>query len=290
MKILDLKTKYRIYAAAKINLMLDILDKRADGYHEICSIMQKISYFDTLDITFTENDITVSGSDSLLPRNEKNICYKAAKAYFERSGIKGGVNIYIYKNIPTCAGLGGGSSDAAATLLALEKKFGALKTDLLPLATEIGADVPFCMSERTALCEGIGEKITPIKTKDPSSFYVTVAKGSRGLSTAEIYNKFDLLPSPVRQNDADSLIRALEDGDVKATAELLSNMFMPISAREIPEIAALQKQFISLGALGSVMSGSGPSVFGIFSDMHSAVFASETLKKEGYTSFFATFL
>ena len=247
----------RAKAYAKINLSLDIVGVRDDGYHLIKTVMQSISLYDVISVKKNGADITISCNIPYIPCDKRNIVYKCAEKFFEHTKTRFGVHIDIQKNIPSQAGLGGGSADGAAVLVLLNKLCNnPLTTDeLCEIGAKIGADIPFCIVGGCALCEGIGEVITPIDSK--ASLDLCIVKPSFGVSTFEAYRAFDnaeILSHP----DTDVVIKSLEDGDKKTLSNSLVNVLE--MDKRIDEI----KDFlVESGAAASCMSGSGSAVFGI---------------------------
>lgn len=250
---------------AKINLTLDVLGKRDDGYHDVEMIMQTVSLFDLLIIDKTAGGVTVNTNLKYLPSNEKNIAYKAAKLFFEKTGIDGGVRIIIHKNIPVAAGLAGGSGNGAATLCALNLLFNAgLSADeLCSMGALLGADVPYCIMGSTRLATGIGEILTPLPPMKRTT--ALIVKPPINVSTASVYERIDSAPIEKRP-DTGKLIDGLREGNTAAVAENLRNVMESVTEAMYPEIGGIKRKMLLNGALGAAMSGSGPSVFGIFDD------------------------
>lgn len=250
---------------AKINLTLDVLGRRADGYHDVEMIMQTVSLFDLIIIDKTYSNISISTNLKYLPNNDKNIAYKAAKLFFEKTGISGGVRIMIHKNIPVAAGLAGGSGNGAAVLCAMNKLFNAelSVSELCEIGAQIGADVPYCIVGGTQLASGIGEILTPLEPIKKST--VLIVKPPVNISTGTIYEQIDSAPIETRP-DTKKIVDALREGDVKAVAENLCNVMESVTEKMYPMIGGIKKKMLINGASGAVMSGSGPSVFGIFED------------------------
>ena len=268
-------------AYAKINLSLDVTGKRPDGYHDLKSVMQTVDLYDTLTFSRTETDgIALSSDSSQVPVNDENLIVKACRLVRETYGIREGVSVDLVKEIPMQAGLGGGSADAACALRAMNDLFSlALSTeDLCKLGVKIGADVPFLVRGGTCLCEGIGEILTPVSA--PPACTVLIAKPAAGISTAEAYATLDLKPIE-HHPDTDALLAALENGNLKAVCAAMDNVFEPVAFRRVPEIKALIDTMQDYGAYRAMMSGSGPSVFGIFPEEADAVKAYHVLKARG---------
>lgn len=284
----------RVSAYAKINLFLDVLGQRPDGFHDIKTVMRRISLCDEVTVETVadgrgEISLTVLG-DGTVPTDGANTAYKAAERYLSVAGIRDSVRITVEKNIPVGAGLGGGSADAAATLRALERIYGALdSTQILEIAASIGSDVPFCIFGWTALCEGRGEIITPIK--DEGELYLVIAKKERSVSTPEAFFRLDeakrlgRMPDCSQDELCDSLLKYLAgEGELPT---ILYNSF-EFSLGEVEEdILDLKKKMRDFGALGTVMSGSGPSVVGIFPDEMSAASCAAALLKSGVWAYYS---
>lgn len=248
-------------APAKINLTLDTLYKRDDGYHEVEMIMTTIDLNDRLSFE-KRNDsrIVLKVDETFIPSDDRNLAYRAALLMKETYKIKQGVTITLDKNIPVAAGLAGGSSDAAATMRGMNRLFELNRSldELSELSAAIGSDVPFCVHGTTALCKGRGE-ILEILPKTPSA-WVIVAKPQAGLSTPEIYGGLDLSqPFPVHTQQC---LKAIETNDYDALCKSLSNRLEPVSMQLQPEIAKIKTNMLNNGADGALMSGSGPTVYG----------------------------
>lgn len=288
-------TGIRLNAAAKINLTLDITGIRHDGYHMLKSVMQTISVYDTVDIKATSSGIIdLKVNVPFIPCDNRNTCYKAAQLYFEACGMEiPGVEISVHKAIPSSAGMGGGSSDAAAVLRGLEYIYGKCPTDIFAIAEKVGADVPFCLAGGTKLCEGIGEILTPISLKPHKTdgIHLVVAKNARGLSTPQIFSLYDNFDtSAIVRPDSEKLIWALKSGDVHRVAESIGNVLEAVSVTERPEIAELINDIKSCGALNSIMTGSGAAVFGIFDNFGTARRCVNTLRQKGVYADYARFV
>ncbi|WP_214534258.1 4-(cytidine 5'-diphospho)-2-C-methyl-D-erythritol kinase [Staphylococcus pseudintermedius] len=248
-------------APAKINLTLDTLYKRDDGYHEVEMIMTTIDLSDRLSFE-KRNDsrIVLKVDETFIPSDDRNLAYRAALLMKETYQIKQGVTITLEKNIPVAAGLAGGSSDAAATMRGMNRLFELNRSldELSELSAAIGSDVPFCVYGTTALCKGRGE-ILEILPKTPSA-WVIVAKPQAGLSTPEIYGGLDLSqPFPVH---TEQCLKAIEENEYDALCKSLSNRLEPVSMQLQPEIAKIKTNMLNNGADGALMSGSGPTVYG----------------------------
>lgn len=249
----------------KINLGLDVLYKREDGYHDITTIMQQISLSDTLVISEIKEDIKLDCDNKEVPLDSTNLVYSAWKKLQERTGVNKGINVKIYKKIPVAAGLAGGSTNAAAVLKGLNElwSLGLSKKELMDIGAEIGADVPYCIMGGTALAEGIGEKLTEIKSfKDKN---ILLINPGIGISTAEVYKSLRLNKQP-RMN-VKKIISSIENDNIESLANNMTNIMEEVVIEEIPIISEIKKDMIMYGALGSLMSGSGPTVFGLFDDL-----------------------
>ena len=261
--------KIIINSYAKINLSLDVLDKRSDGYHNVKMLMQSVGLNDVVSISKAKKDITISSNIKYLPRDSRNIAYKAAELFLSETNINCGLKIHIHKNIPVAAGLAGGSSNTAAVLTALDILFNTNLSEsvLSDMGSRLGADVPYCLSGSTMLAEGIGEKLTPVAPLP--SLYVVLVKPQISISTPWAYTELD--ESGINKHpDTDLLISALDRGDIKQLCSNMYNVFEPVIAQKYPVINYIKNTLISKGALGSIMSGSGPTVFGIFENLKDA--------------------
>lgn len=269
----------KIKANAKINLTLDILGLREDGFHAIRSIMAPVSLCDGL-IIKSDNGLSFNCNIPELC-GEDNLCVRAARLFYKQSGISPSAGIYLEKNIPFPAGLGGGSSDAAAVLKGLNDLYGCPLDEetLFSLAASLGSDIPFCLLGSPALCEGRGEILTPISSF--GSLEIVIAIGSGRLSTAAVYREYDASALKNR-NDTDLFLSALERGDRASLIDSLGNAFEPVAEKLCPEISLLRGKLLSLGALNARLSGSGPSVFGVFADKETAAEAAAELRNMGY--------
>lgn len=254
---------------AKINLTLDVLSRRENGYHDIKMIMQTVSLFDLIIIDKAAGDISISTNLRYLPCGEKNIAYKAADAFFKEAGIRGGVKIMIHKNIPVAAGLAGGSGNCAAALAAMNMLYNRPLSDerLMSLGASLGADVPYCFNGGTQMAEGVGEILSPLP-KMPDA-YILLVKPPINVSTGTIYEEIDNAPIAARP-DTDAMIAALKNGDIYSVADNLCNVMESVTEKRYPIIAGIKQKMIMNGALNAVMSGSGPTVFGIFDNFEKA--------------------
>ena len=269
----------KLKAMAKINLGLDVLGKRDDGYHELRMIMQTIRLYDRVQLTVTEAPgLRVDTNLSFLPVNEDNLVYRAANLLMEEFQIKKGLFINLEKHIPVAAGLAGGSSDAAAVLVGVNRLFhlGLAKQELMERGVKLGADVPYCVMRGTALAEGIGEKLTPLPA--PPACHVLIAKPKIHVSTKFVYGNLranELETHP----DIDGQIEALQAGDLYEMAARMGNVLETVTIPAYPVIEDIKKEIKRMGAVNAMMSGSGPTVFGLFDDRGKARKAYEKLKK-----------
>ena len=269
----------RLRALAKINLGLDILRKREDGYHEVRMIMQTIQMYDVLEIRRVKKPgISLSVNYPYIPNDERNLVYKAAKLLMDEFQVKSGVDIRLEKFIPVVAGMAGGSSDAAAALVGINRlfKLGLSEKDLMDRAVNIGADVPYCVMRGTALAEGIGEKLTRI-TPVPDCF-VLIGKPGINVSTKAAYESLQL-DKITTHPDIDGMIKDIECGNLLAMTEKMGNVFEPGIIGKYPVIGEIKELMEAHGALKAMMSGSGPTVFGIFDDRKKMEAAAASLRE-----------
>ena len=273
-------------AYAKINISLDVIGKREDGYHLLSMIMQNIELYDEIEIEKIESGIVITCNKSFIPTDERNLAYKAAKLFLETYNIESGVSIDIVKNIPVAAGLAGGSADCATVLKMLNDMFdiNASEEELMNLGATLGADVPYCIKGGTALCEGIGEKITPIKSF--KNQIVLLVKPPFGVSTKDVYKAFDLNKVKIHP-DTKNLIKKIEEDDLNYVALNMINLLENVTIRKHKVLYKLKEHLVKNGAVGSMMSGSGPTVFAFFDDMQVALKCYNELK-EKYTDVFLT--
>lgn len=268
------------HSYAKINLTLDVLSKRPDGYHNVEMIMQTVSLYDLILVDKTEKNISISTNLKYLPVNEKNIAYKAALEFFKYTSITGGCKIMIHKNIPVAAGLAGGSGNAAAVLCSLDKlyKTNLSLDELMDIGSKLGADVPYCIIGGTALATGIGEILTPLPSIPKCN--ILMVKPPISVSTAAIYEAIDAAEIDKRPN-TNAMIDALAQKDLISVAQNLSNVMGNVTETMHPIVKGIRRKMLMNGALGAVMSGSGPTVFGIFPDYETA--------KKSHDSFYYQF-
>ncbi|MFC5714450.1 4-(cytidine 5'-diphospho)-2-C-methyl-D-erythritol kinase [Thalassorhabdus alkalitolerans] len=254
--------KLSVKAPAKINLSLDVLNKREDGYHEVKMVMTQVDLADRVELQSQEGTkITVEMSSGLVPTDNRNLAYQAAALLQKRFTVNQGVSIYIKKNIPVAAGLAGGSSDAAAVLKGLNILWDLhlSKEELADLGAEIGSDVSFCVYGGTALATGRGEIIQPLSSPPPC--WVILAKPPIGVSTADVYRRLSIDQS--KPNCSDIMKRAIEEHDYKKICDMLSNDLEDVTLKMHPEVKQIKKRMEKSGVDAALMSGSGPTVFGL---------------------------
>lgn len=273
MNSIDLKSR------AKVNLSIDVLGKREDGYHLVEMIMQTIDLYDKLKITeIEENSILIKSNSLDIPLNEDNIMYKAVNLLRDQFNIEKGIEISIEKNIPVAAGMAGGSSNAAAVLVGLNKlwNLGLSESELKDIGLKLGADVPFCITGGSALAEGIGEELTNIKGL-PEDLNILVCKPNIFVSTKAVYQSLNMDKVKRRPKNKE-LIDALQKEDVKFISENMVNVLEEVTSLKYSEIGQIEDIMIKNKALGSMMSGSGPTVFGLFDNKDCAIKAKKDLQ------------
>ena len=261
----------QLKSRAKINLSIDVLGKRPDGYHLVEMIMQTIDLFDIIKIFSIEEDkIIIESNSKDIPLDSKNIVYKAADLIKNHCNIRKGIKIYIEKNIPIAAGMAGGSSNAAAVLVGLNKlwNLNLSKDELKVLGLKLGADVPFCIEGEASLAENIGEKLTKIDGLSQDAF-VLVCKPDLFVSTKEIYEEIDSKIIEKRPNNK-LLIKLLKENNIEMLAKNMYNVLEEVTKEKYPVIKEIEKVMMENDALGSMMSGSGPTVFGIYDNKEQA--------------------
>lgn len=275
----DFMDQLKVKACAKVNLGLDVIKRLPNGYHQVKMVMQAIDLCDELTLEKTGGGITLTTDSADLPTDEGNLIFRAAKLMQETFGLKEGLKVHLQKNIPIAAGMAGGSTDAAAVMKGINRLFDLKipQAALMELSTAIGADVPFCILGGTALAEGIGEKLTPLP---PIPFcHVLAAKPDISVSTKYVYEHLDAAEI-TSHPDIDGIVAAIKDGNLKGIVSRMENVLESVTITAYPVIAAIKKRMLALGAAGSLMSGSGPTVFGIFPDEESAGHALVKLKEE----------
>lgn len=265
-------------AYAKLNLSLDILRRRDDGFHDLQMVMVSIDLTDTL--TLTPGAGSMSTNLSFLPADGSNLAQKAANAFRSATGQGEVLDIHIDKHIPVCAGMAGGSSDAAAVLRAMNEMYhtGLFPLELAKIGEQVGSDVPYCVVGGTALVEGRGERVTPISPLPPC--YIVVCKPPFPISTPQLFGRVNV-KKIVRRPDTQGLVKALEVGDLQGVARRLYNVFEDVlEPRHRQTVDEIKSSLIEWGALGAVMSGSGPTVFGLFEEEAQAQKAADVLKEQ----------
>lgn len=270
-----------IRARAKINLSLDVLRKREDGYHDVKMIMQLVELHDRVLLEIVPEGIHVITDCPWLPSGSRNIAYKAAELMKSCCDIKGGVRINIKKRIPVAAGLAGGSSDAAAVLKGMNRlfKLKLSESELVDIGKQVGADVPYCIKGGTMLAEGIGEILTGLSSLPKLS--ILLVKPKVHISTKWVYENLDL--SEVKKRpDTEMLIKAIDEKNIAVLCQNMVNVLETVTIKRYGVINEIKSRLNSLGAVGSLMSGSGPTVFGVFEDKRQALSAYKALKKHNW--------
>ena len=281
-------------AYAKINLYLDVTGKRPDGYHELVSVMQSVSLADTLTFSRTEGKGIALSTDCALPTDENNLICHAANAYFARTGKPFGLSVKLEKKIPMQAGLGGGSADAAATLKALNQMDGNLFSiqELCEIGATVGADVPFCIVGGTQLCRGIGEVMESVQNRLTGTLVIAI--GKEGVSTPaafkELDHKYDNFKQGGRKACPTELLAAMQAGDMTAAAPHFENLFEEVICPVRPFVKEIKDLMLKDGAVAAMMSGSGPSVWGLFESEQQAQTAQKKLQAIGAKAFVCHFI
>ncbi len=273
--------EYQLKAYAKINLGLDVVRRLENGYHEVKMVMQTVGIYDTLTLERMEQGIVITTDSGELPVGEDNLIYKAALLMMEHFHISEGIRIHLQKNIPIAAGMAGGSTDAAATMKGMNELFalGASLEELMELGVKIGADVPYCIMGGTALSEGIGEKLTAL-TPAPDC-YLLVAKPDINVSTKYVYEHLDAA-GVAKHPDIDGMVEAIREGSLQGVVERMENVLETVTVPAYPIIDTIKQRMKELGAENSLMSGSGPTVFGIFTEKEKADRAYNIMKDEQF--------
>lgn len=279
----------KLKAYAKINLGLDVLRKREDGYHEVRMVMQMVNLYDRIELVKKKNPgIEVKTNLYYLPTNQDNLVYKAANLLIEEFQIKEGIQIHLRKYIPVSAGMAGGSSDAAAVLFGMNRMFrlGLSLEELMKRGIKLGADIPYCIMRGTALSEGIGEKLTPLPSVP--SCKVLIAKPAVSVSTRFVYENLKLQELNSHP-DIDGIIENIKRKDIRGMAERLGNVLETVTIPAYPVIEDIKNVMKEQGALNALMSGSGPTVFGLFIEEKQARAAWEKVKSLAKQSYLTTF-
>ena len=267
-------------AYAKINLGLDVVGRLENGYHQVRMIMQTVGLYDVLIFRAVKSGIRITADSGELSTGEDNLIYKAARLLMETYGVEAGVEIHLEKHIPIAAGMAGGSTDAAATLLGLNDLFGLQLSpkQLRQMGVYIGADVPYCIMGGTALAEGIGELLTPLPPAPQGT--LLIAKPDIQVSTKYVYEHLDARET-WQHPDIDGMRSSIESADLAGITERLGNVLETVTIEAYPVIAQIKREMLSCGAMGSLMSGSGPTVFGIYGSEEQAWVARDCLEKKG---------
>lgn len=268
-------------AYAKINLGLDVIRRREDGYHEVKMVMQTVDICDTLTFERREDEeLHIYTDNKKLPCDEHNLIYKGAMILFEETGRRMGADIYLNKRIPIAAGMAGGSTDAAAAMLALNEMMGQplTKEKLMKIAVKVGADVPYCIMGGTALSEGIGEILTPLTP--PPKAHLLVAKPDIDVSTAFVYQNLKLQDLK-KHPDIDGMVEALKRGDLKGITDRMENVLETVTIPAHPVIGEIKEICRAKGAMNALMSGSGPTVFAVFDQKDDAERVGEKIRERG---------
>lgn len=271
----------KLKARAKINLTLDVIGKRENGYHDLKMIMQTVGLHDNITLTqIPENEIRLSSNMTWLPTDERNLAWRAAQLMKQTYGIKEGIAIDIYKRIPVAAGLAGGSADCAAVLVGMNQLFSLHlpRTKLEELALTMGTDIPYCVRRGTVLAEGLGNELTNIQPPCPFC-YVVLVKLPVNVSTAKVYQSLHLDAATVHP-DTEAMLCAMKEGNLDAMGYLLCNVLETVTIPMHPTIETLKSHLCEHGASGALMSGSGPTVFGLFAQQDTAVAAANAIKQE----------
>ena len=268
-------------ALAKINLGLDVTGRRENGYHDVRMIMQSVYLYDNvrLEKTGADGEIRLKSNLGYLPADENNLAYKAAKILTEEFDIREGVQITLDKHIPVAAGMAGGSSDAAAVLFGMNRMFGLhlSQQELMDRGVKLGADVPYCIMRGTVLAEGIGEILTPLPAMPKCT--VLIAKPPVSVSTKTVYEALDS-QEITEHPDIDGIIKGLEAGSLKQVAQCMGNVLEDVTIPLYPVIDQIKQEMLAAGAAGAMMSGSGPTVFGLFENRAAAKTAQKNIREK----------
>lgn len=264
-------------ALGKVNLGLDVLGRRDNGYHDVRMVMQSVYLYDDICIKKKkEQGIELTTNLFFLPANEKNLAYRAARLLLEEFQIDTGIRMHIEKRIPVAGGMAGGSTDAASVLFGINRLFqlGLSQKELMKRGETLGADVPYCILRGTALAEGIGEKLTPLP--DLPKCIMVIAKPPVSVSTAKVYEKLD--GTPIKDHPPiDGILEGLQAGSLETVVKNMGNVLESVTVKEYPVIADIKESMIQNGAVNAMMSGSGPTVFGIFENRRQAASAAKGL-------------
>ena len=275
-----MKDRIQLKAYAKINLGLDVVRRREDGYHEVRMVMQTVQLYDKLTLNvLEEDDIRIKTNVDFLPVDESNLVYKAIKMLKDKYNIKQGMEIDLFKCIPVAAGMAGGSTDCAAALVGASRLFGLnlSNQDLMELGVKLGADVPYCIMRGTALSEGIGEVLTQLSPM-PECF-ILIAKPPISVSTKFVYEHLDIA-GVQKHPDIDGMVQAIKEGSLTGITERMENVLETVTIPAYPVIEEIKKVMKEQGAMNALMSGSGPTVFGIFESEEAAQQAKKQIRKQ----------
>ncbi len=272
--------KIKLKALGKINLGLDVLGRRPNGYHDVRMVMQTVYLYDQILLEKTDKEgISLKTNLFYLPVNENNLAYRAAKMLIDEFAIKEGVHISLEKHIPVAAGMAGGSSNAAAVLYGMNRLFqlGLTDQELMERGVKLGADVPYCIMRGTVLAEGIGEELTPLPAMPKC--HVLLAKPPISVSTQKVYEKLDA-QEVTKHPDIEGILLGLQTGDLKKITSSMGNVLENVTITEYPQIERIKDVMKEEGALNAMMSGSGPTVFGIYDDKILARRAAARIREE----------
>lgn len=272
--------KIKLKALGKINLGLDVLGRRPNGYHDVRMVMQTVYLYDQILLEKTDKEgISLKTNLFYLPVNENNLAYRAAKMLIDEFAIKEGVHISLEKHIPVAAGMAGGSSNAAAVLYGMNRLFqlGLTDQELMERGVKLGADVPYCIMRGTVLAEGIGEELTPLPAMPKC--HVLLAKPPISVSTQKVYEKLDA-QEVTKHPDIDGILLGLQTGDLKKITSSMGNVLENVTITEYPQIERIKDVMKEEGALNAMMSGSGPTIFGIYDDKILARRAAARIREE----------
>ena len=272
--------KIKLKALGKINLGLDVLGRRPNGYYDVRMVMQTVYLYDQILLEKTDKEgISLETNLFYLPVNENNLAYRAAKMLIDEFAIKEGVHISLEKHIPVAAGMAGGSSNAAAVLYGMNRLFqlGLTDQELMDRSVQLGADVPYCIMRGTVLAEGIGEKLTPLPAMPKC--HVLLAKPPISVSTQKVYEKLDA-QEVTKHPDIDGILLGLQTGDLEKITSSMGNVLENVTITEYPQIERIKDVMKEEGALNAMMSGSGPTVFGIYDDKMLARRAAARIREE----------
>lgn len=272
--------KIKLKALGKINLGLDVLGRRPNGYHDVRMVMQTVYLYDQILLEKTDKEgISLETNLFYLPVNENNLAYRATKMLIDEFAIKEGVHISLEKHIPVAAGMAGGSSNAAAVLYGMNRLFqlGLTDQELMDRSVQLGADVPYCIMRGTVLAEGIGEKLTPLPAMPKC--HVLLAKPPISVSTQKVYEKLDA-QEVTKHPDIDGILLGLQTGDLEKITSSMGNVLENVTITEYPQIERIKDVMKEEGALNAMMSGSGPTVFGIYDDKMLARRAAARIREE----------